>query len=89
MGGAAGGGEGAAGPVHLHAARASGPVDPNSADASQGQAYLAEALSEQAGAITPEALALFQQSLANAPEDASWRPLDEQRIGQAQAAASQ
>jgi len=64
-------------------------VDPNSADASQGQAYLAEALSEEAGAITPEALALFQQSLAHAPEDASWRPLDEQRIGQARAAASQ
>jgi cytochrome c-type biogenesis protein CcmH len=57
--------------------------DPNSADASQGQAYLAEALAEQAGAITPEALGLFRQSLANAPADASWRPLDEQRIAQA------
>jgi cytochrome c-type biogenesis protein CcmH len=64
-------------------------VDPNSLDASQGQAYLAEALSEEAGAITPEALALFQQSLAHAPTDASWRPLDEQRIAQAKAAASQ
>jgi cytochrome c-type biogenesis protein CcmH len=57
--------------------------DPNSADASQGQAYLAEALAEQAGTITPEALALFRQSLAHAPADASWRPLDEQRIAQA------
>ena len=57
--------------------------DPNSVDASQGQAYLAEALAEQAGAITPEALALFKQSLAHAPADASWRPLDEQRIAQA------
>lgn len=61
-------------------------VEPNSVDASQGQAYLAEALAEQAGAITPEALALFQQSLANAPADASWRGLDEQRIAQAKAA---
>lgn len=58
-------------------------VDPNSVDASQGQAYLAEALAEQAGTITPEALALYQQSLANAPENSSWRQLDEQRIAQA------
>jgi cytochrome c-type biogenesis protein CcmH len=57
--------------------------DPNSVDASQGQAYLAEALAEQAGAVTPEALGLFKQSLAHAPVDASWRPLDEQRIAQA------
>lgn len=57
---------------------------PNSADASQGQAYLAEALTEQAGAITPEALSLFKQSLAAAPQDASWRQLDEQRLMQAQ-----
>jgi cytochrome c-type biogenesis protein CcmH len=57
--------------------------DPNSLDASQGQAYLAEALAEQAGTVTPEALALFRQSLAHAPADASWRPLDEQRIAQA------
>jgi cytochrome c-type biogenesis protein CcmH len=60
--------------------------DPNSADSSQGQAYLAEALAEEAGAITPEALALYQQSLAHAPENSSWRALDEQRIAQAQAA---
>jgi cytochrome c-type biogenesis protein CcmH len=63
--------------------------DPNSLDASQGEAYLAEALSEQAGTITPEALSYFQQSLANAPAGASWRALDEERIGQAQAAARQ
>jgi cytochrome c-type biogenesis protein CcmH len=57
--------------------------DPNSVDASQGEAYLAEALSEQAGAVTPEALSYFKQSLANAPANASWRPLDEARIAQA------
>jgi cytochrome c-type biogenesis protein CcmH len=57
--------------------------DPNSADASEGQAYLAEALAEQAGTVTPEALGLFRQSLAHAPADAPWRPLDEQRIAQA------
>jgi cytochrome c-type biogenesis protein CcmH len=57
-------------------------VDPNSVDASQGQAYLAEALAEQAGSVTPEALGLFQQSLAHAPAGASWRALDEQRIAQ-------
>jgi cytochrome c-type biogenesis protein CcmH len=60
--------------------------DPNSVNASQGQAYLAEALAEQAGTITPEALSLFQQSLAHAPAGASWRALDEQRIAQAQGA---
>ncbi len=64
-------------------------IDPNSVDASQGQAYLAEALAEQAGMITPQAYALFQQSLAHAPADASWRGLDEQRIAQAQAQAAQ
>ena len=58
--------------------------NPNSADASQGEAYLAEALSEQAGTITPEALGLFKQSLANAPQNASWAMLDQQRIAQAQ-----
>jgi cytochrome c-type biogenesis protein CcmH len=63
--------------------------DPNSADASQGEAYLGEALAEQAGEITPEALGYFKQSLANAPQDASWRPLDVQRIGEAAQAASQ
>jgi cytochrome c-type biogenesis protein CcmH len=58
-------------------------ADPNSVDASQGEAYLAEALSEQAGQITPEALSYFKQSLANAPAGASWRALDEERLAQA------
>ncbi|HEY1857946.1 c-type cytochrome biogenesis protein CcmI [Acidocella sp.] len=56
----------------------------NTVDASQGEAYLAEALAERAGTITPEALALFKQSIANAPANASWRSLDAQRIAQAQ-----
>jgi cytochrome c-type biogenesis protein CcmH len=64
-------------------------TDPNSQDASQGEAYLAEALSEQAGQITPEALALFKASLVNAPATSSWRTLDEQRIAEASAASSQ
>ncbi len=59
--------------------------DPASVDASQGEAYLGEALAEQAGAITPEAMSLFQQSLAHAPNGASWRTLDEQRIAQQKA----
>lgn len=59
-------------------------IPADSTNASQGQAYLAEALTEQAGGITPKALRLFQQSLANAPADASWRALDQQRISQAQ-----
>ncbi len=58
-------------------------VDPASVYASQGQAYLAEALAEQAGQITPEALALFNQSLAHAPPTASWRSLDERRLAEA------
>lgn len=59
-------------------------VPPDSANASQGQAYLAEALTEQAGIVTPQALDLFKQSLANAPAGASWRALDQKRITQAQ-----
>ena len=58
-------------------------LDPDTADASQGQAYLAEALAEQAGQITPEALALFRQSAAHAPDGASWRGLDERRLAEA------
>jgi cytochrome c-type biogenesis protein CcmH len=58
-------------------------IDPNSADASEGQALLAEALAERAGGLTPESIALFKQSLANAPAGASWRKLDEQRLVQA------
>ncbi len=60
-------------------------LDPNSVDASQGEAYLGEALAEQAGGITPEALSLFKQSLANAPPGASGRVLDERRVAQATA----
>jgi len=58
-------------------------IDPNSVDASEGQALLAEALAERAGGLTPESIALFKQSLANAPPKASWRNLDEQRLVQA------
>lgn len=63
-------------------------VPPGSENASQGQAYLAEALTEQAGTVTPEALALFNQSLADAPAQASWRALDQRRITQAQTRSS-
>lgn len=58
-------------------------IPANSVNASQGQAYLAEALTEQAGKLTPEAVQLFKQSLAHAPLNASWRELDEQRLMQA------
>ncbi|MDE8350271.1 MAG: c-type cytochrome biogenesis protein CcmI, partial [Acidocella sp.] len=64
-------------------------LDPNSVQASEGQTYLAEALAEQAGQITPEALALFKQSLVNAPPDAPWRGLAEHRVAQAQGQAGQ
>ena len=57
---------------------------PGSANASEGEAYLAEALSEQAGTITPEALALFKQSFASAPVNSTWRQLDQQRLMQMQ-----
>jgi cytochrome c-type biogenesis protein CcmH len=58
-------------------------IDPNSPEASEGQAYLAEALAEEAGQLTPESIALFKQSIANAPPNAPWRTLDEQRLVQA------
>jgi len=61
-------------------------LDPNSPQASQGQAYLAEALAEDAGALTPESIALFRQSISNAPPNAPWRTLDQQRLDEAQAA---
>jgi cytochrome c-type biogenesis protein CcmH len=60
-------------------------VDPNSPDGSQGEAYLGEALAEQAGGITPEALSYFKESLANAPKGASWIGLDQERLAQADA----
>lgn len=63
-------------------------VPPNSANASQGQAYLAEALTEQAGFVTEQALALFKQSLENAPVGANWRSIDQERIMQAPSKAS-
>jgi cytochrome c-type biogenesis protein CcmH len=68
--------------VLLRARLAGEPAD--TVDASQGEAYLAEALAERAGTITPEALALFKQSIAHAPANASWRTLDAQRITQGQ-----
>jgi cytochrome c-type biogenesis protein CcmH len=58
-------------------------LDPNSPAASQGEAYLAEALAEDAGALTPESIALFKQSISNAPAGAPWRKLDEQRLAEA------
>jgi cytochrome c-type biogenesis protein CcmH len=61
-------------------------LNPNSPEASQGQAYLAEAIAEDAGELTPESIALFKQSIANAPAAAPWRVLDEQRLAQAAAA---
>jgi cytochrome c-type biogenesis protein CcmH len=73
--------------VLLRARLAGEPAD--TVDASQGEAYLAEALAERAGTITPEALALFKQSIAHAPANASWRTLDAQRIAQAQSQAGQ
>lgn len=62
---------------------------PNSPQASEGQAYLAEALAEDAGQLTPESIALFKQSIANAPQNAPWRSLDEQRLVEAAAASQQ
>lgn len=61
-------------------------LDPDSAEASEGQAYLAEALAEDAGQLTPELIALFRQSLNNAPPNAPWRGLDQQRLTEAQTA---
>jgi cytochrome c-type biogenesis protein CcmH len=61
--------------------------DPNTVDASQGEAYLGMLLTKQAGGVTPEALSYFRQSLTNAPPGASWRGLDEQAIAMAQTAS--
>jgi cytochrome c-type biogenesis protein CcmH len=58
-------------------------LDPATPEASEGQALLGEAIAERAGALTPEAIGLFKQSLANAPANASWRNLDMQRLVQA------
>jgi cytochrome c-type biogenesis protein CcmH len=64
-------------------------LTPNSAQASEGQAYLAEALAEDAGQLTPESVALFKQSIATAPANAPWRMLDQQRLAEAESAALQ
>jgi cytochrome c-type biogenesis protein CcmH len=61
-------------------------LDPNSAEASEGQAYLAEAMAEDSGQLTPESIALFKQSIANAPPNAPWRALDQRRLAEANAA---
>lgn len=60
-------------------------LDPNSPKASQAQAYLAEMLAQDQGEFTPESIALFKQSMRNAPAGAPWRKLDEQRLAEAQA----
>ncbi|MDE2516395.1 MAG: c-type cytochrome biogenesis protein CcmI, partial [Rhodospirillales bacterium] len=46
-------------------------------------AETAEAMSEVAGHVPPEAAALFRRALAAAPADAPWRGLAEQRLAQA------
>lgn len=46
-------------------------------------AETAEAMSRVQGQVTPEAAALFRQALAEAPADAPWRPIAEQRLGEA------
>ncbi|WP_298223485.1 c-type cytochrome biogenesis protein CcmI [Acidocella sp.] len=58
-------------------------VDPHSANASEGEAYLGQALSERADAITPEALLLFKESLASAPPGSSWIAIDKQFLDEA------
>jgi cytochrome c-type biogenesis protein CcmH len=61
-------------------------LNPNSPEASQGQAYLAEALAEDAGQLTPESVALFKQSIINAPPNAPWLALDQERLAEAASA---
>lgn len=46
-------------------------------------AETAEAMSEAAGHVPPDAAALFRRALAAAPADATWRGLAEQRLAQA------
>lgn len=60
-------------------------VPPNSVNASEGEAYLAEALTAQAGTVTQEALNLFEQSLDYAPSHSSWQTIDLQGIARAKA----
>jgi cytochrome c-type biogenesis protein CcmH len=46
-------------------------------------AETAEVMTEVAGKITPEALAMFKRALAEAPSDAPWRPMAEKRVAEA------
>jgi cytochrome c-type biogenesis protein CcmH len=46
-------------------------------------AQTAEVLTEAAGRITPDALALFKRALAAAPPDAPWRSMAQKRIAEA------
>lgn len=46
-------------------------------------AETAEAMSEAAGHVTPDAAALFKQALATAPPNAPWRGLARQRLDEA------
>lgn len=50
-------------------------------------AELAEALTEINGRPDDEAISLFRRALATAPADAPWRPMAEQRVHEATAAA--
>ncbi len=63
-------------------------LDPDSVTASEGQAYLAEMMAEDAGQLTPQSVALFRQSLAHAPAGAPWRRLVEARLAEAAASPS-
>ena len=44
----------------------------------------AEAETEAAGHISPQAAGLFRQALATAPADASWRPMAERRLAESE-----
>jgi cytochrome c-type biogenesis protein CcmH len=46
-------------------------------------AQTAEVMTEVAGTVTPDALALFKRALAAAPSDAPWRKMAEKRIAEA------
>ena len=59
------------------------PLPPNSAAASEGLSLLAQLLAEQAGFITPEALADCRAALASAPAGAAWRAPDAECIDEA------
>ncbi|MBV9757277.1 MAG: c-type cytochrome biogenesis protein CcmI [Alphaproteobacteria bacterium] len=46
-------------------------------------AQAAEAITRMHGSVTPEAAALFRRALAEAPADAPWRAIAEQRLAEA------